>query len=103
MANMEWQEQANCKGVGKQFFPNKDEYVTDNIRFLCGTCPVYYDCRDWSIPANEKGIWAAMTHDDREAIRKAELRGESVERPERPQLRVTVKEDDSPDPRKGNP
>lgn len=68
-----WKEQGNCYGEDPEIFqiskPSKQElgFIYD---VYCSTCPVLTECLNWAIAADEKGIWAGTSFEQRRVIRK---------------------------------
>ena len=65
--NLEWMNDAACKGRTKEMFPafDKDKGYYTKAKAICATCKVTTQCLDYALqfpPQDMHGIWAGMSH-----------------------------------------
>lgn len=70
-----WQRQAACRGLGPEWFyldpeGGKTRYSWNQIRRVCGRCPVHQQCFEYAIEHEEDGVWAGTNPIDRRVFRK---------------------------------
>jgi WhiB family redox-sensing transcriptional regulator len=76
-----WQDKAACRDVDPDlFFPVGTEGPSlaqvAEAQAVCSLCTVSRDCLDWALSEAEQwGIWAGTTPDDRNAARLTLTRG----------------------------
>jgi WhiB family redox-sensing transcriptional regulator len=70
--NQPWRLIAACRGMDPDVFHPPDErHDTSRARATCKKCPVWSDCLDYAIGANELlGIWGGMNRRQREVERR---------------------------------
>ena len=68
MVNTSWQTRGLCKGMGLDVFFLSPGKSPKKARAICQRCPVRKDCLKESIVYEERGIWAGMTEEERDAI-----------------------------------
>ena len=69
-----WKETANCVTADPEYFyPEKPaQWEVDLISLaFCESCPAFRECLNWALAANEEGIWAGTTKEQRRPILKA--------------------------------
>jgi WhiB family redox-sensing transcriptional regulator len=70
----EWQMGALCAATDPElFFPQKYDIAgAEKAKTVCNECVSLNECRDYvlSMDRNPKGVWAAMTVDDRRKERR---------------------------------
>lgn len=54
--------------------------IRESIRFICSTCPLLVECREWGVKHEEYGWWGGLSGEERRMVRRR--RGLSVLRPE---------------------
>lgn len=78
-----WQDHAACKGEPLELFIEPDaergtrqRYISasNEIKAMCGSCPVEGECLSWALRHDEHGIWGGLTREQREAISKSRHR-----------------------------
>jgi WhiB family transcriptional regulator, redox-sensing transcriptional regulator len=68
---LEWREQAACKGRVELFFgpraerPQARARREANARRVCADCPVVAECRQWARQNHEFGFWGGESEDQR--------------------------------------
>jgi len=68
----QWRERAACKGMDTSlFFPSRgDNRAVKKAKQVCATCPVFDDCREYSLALSREfetmGIWAGMSQKGRD-------------------------------------
>lgn len=73
LENMDWLENAACKGKSDIFFgPIDEKSAKKRIReyialSICFQCPCINECREYARENNELGIWGAETEEQRHA------------------------------------
>jgi len=71
---LEWQSGALCAATDPElFFPGKSEIGKANAaKAVCNSCLSLDECREYalSLDKNPKGVWAAMTSEERRKARK---------------------------------
>ena len=70
-AEMEWQDEANCKGANADlFFPERGA-STRSAKAICRECQVRPECLEFAIVTGEKfGIWGGMSERERRRVRR---------------------------------
>lgn len=64
-----WMEEAACLGSDADFFPTMNGKLAQPAKALCARCPVWEDCLDYAIAAQERhGIWGGMTPEERSEV-----------------------------------
>jgi WhiB family redox-sensing transcriptional regulator len=70
----EWHGRGLCVGEDPDvFFPSDGDPGTE-ARRICGICPVRDDCLEYSIEADEDGIWGALDQGERRNLRRRQRR-----------------------------
>jgi WhiB family redox-sensing transcriptional regulator len=69
--DLEWQDDANCKGANADlFFPERGA-STRAAKAICRECLVRHECLEFAITAGEKfGIWGGMSERERRRVRR---------------------------------
>jgi Transcription factor WhiB len=75
----EWMREASCRGHDtRRWFPIGAQEPDELALALCARCPVAARCLAYSFGAPgghcEKGVWAGMTEDERQAERRRQQR-----------------------------
>lgn len=69
--------QAECLRLDpKYFYPQETDWVPPAARLACAICPVKCPCFEWAIVAEEYGVWAGLSEQQRWDIRDQISRGE---------------------------
>lgn len=71
-AQLDWQENAGCKGADYSIFfstPGKTKQIRQALS-LCETCPVRENCYEHALVHEAYGIWGGTTEQERVFIRK---------------------------------
>lgn len=78
--NMQWQDQAACKGLDTDLFfhPDGERGASRRERAaaakaVCLSCPVLKQCRSYALRAGEPyGVWGGMSEEERSGYLRAE-------------------------------
>ena len=74
----EWHGRGLCVGEDPDaFFPSHGDPGTE-ARRICGICPVHHDCLEYSIEADEDGIWGGLDQGERRNLRRRQRRHTAV-------------------------
>jgi WhiB family transcriptional regulator, redox-sensing transcriptional regulator len=69
-----WHGRGLCVGEDPDvFFPSHGDPGTE-ARGICGACPVRDDCLEYSIEADEDGIWGGLDQGERRNLRRRQRR-----------------------------
>lgn len=67
----EWQDDANCLGVGLNLFFPERGVSTSEAKEVCRDCPVRNVCLEYAIVNSEKfGVWGGLSERERRRIRR---------------------------------
>jgi len=70
----EWHGRGLCAGEDPDvFFPSHGDPGAE-ARRICGICPVRDDCLEYSIEADEDGIWGGLDQGERRNLRRRQRR-----------------------------
>lgn len=85
MADLDWQDDAACKGYTKIFFPSRGSGTKDVLlaKKFCNICPVFDECHAWAltISGSDQGIYAGMSTRERRRLRRQLGLSKARERP----------------------
>lgn len=66
----DWYADAACKRANvpiDYFFPELGEKYSEEVKTLCDSCPVRYECREYAVEGNlEDGYWWSTPRERRE-------------------------------------
>ena len=66
----DWRVEARCRGLDPEmFFPERGDHA-DELRAICGECPVIEPCRDWALHHEGLGFWGGTSEAERRRIRR---------------------------------
>lgn len=71
MSNIDWYEDAACRGLTRYFFGHYSERPETKAkreviaRKICKDCPVMIQCRDHARATGEMGFWGGESEDER--------------------------------------
>jgi len=65
-----WQDNAACKNSPTEWFYPEGAEINPDALYLCETCPVRNECRDYGVVYEEWGIWGGLTASQRRRVRK---------------------------------
>jgi WhiB family redox-sensing transcriptional regulator len=69
----EWQDQANCAGMGPDvWFPGRGESISAQ-REICAACTVRAECLEFGLD-EPAGIWGGLTGRERRRVRASRRR-----------------------------
>ncbi len=72
-ADIDWSEQAKCRGRTSIFFGPPNERPEARVRReelagrYCAVCPVLEECRRWARTRGENGYWGGESEEERAA------------------------------------
>jgi WhiB family transcriptional regulator, redox-sensing transcriptional regulator len=67
----EWQERANCRGVGATMFVSGLNADYGALRAVCGSCAVQRECLEAALDDPDLcGLWGGTTEAERREIRR---------------------------------
>ena len=65
-----WQDNAACKNSPTEWFYPEGAEINPDALYLCETCPVRNECRDYGVVYEEWGIWGGLSASQRRRVRK---------------------------------
>lgn len=75
VAEMNWQQKAECKGKTDLFFPDDEDPKKDakieKAKSICETCPFQAQCLEMGMK-EKHGVWGMTTPQERIQIKRAE-------------------------------
>lgn len=71
MSDMDWTEQARCRGVDPDQFFLRGAVQSRGALKICGRCPVQQECLSYAV-ANDVdfGVWGGLTERQRRAYQR---------------------------------
>ena len=75
-----WINDAACRGLESDlFFPDKQVRVANEIRTVCNSCPVRWQCLDWALDNHIKdGWWGGKSPTERRKLKRRQPRLEDT-------------------------
>lgn len=69
-----WRQRAACRHMETEvFYPREPDFVPAEVAAVCSGCEVREPCLEWALEAEDFGIWAGLSEEQRRRIRKSRL------------------------------
>ncbi len=72
--NLQWQQSADCRGLGTGLFFGDGPERLHTAREICASCPVMTECLAYAVAhADVMGTWAGTTARQRQKLRQTKI------------------------------